>query len=59
MNLASPTDSVLTFDQLSPDDVILLQEHVPAPNELHFILVALVVEPIETGMPQTWNMYKT
>jgi len=41
------------LDQLPPDDVILLQEHVPAPDELHFVLVALVMEPVETGMPQT------
>ena len=46
-------ERVLTFDELAPDDIVLFKQHVPAPIELHLVLVSLVVEAIETCVPET------
>jgi len=39
------------FDEFGPDDVVLLQQDMSAPVELHLILVTLVVEAIEACVP--------
>ena len=47
--------AVLTFDELQPDNVVLLEQNVLAAVELHLVLVTLVVETVETRLPQSWN----
>ena len=44
---------LLTFDELPADDVVLLQQDMFTPVEADLVLVALVVEPVKAGMPQT------
>jgi hypothetical protein len=44
---------VLTFDQLVPDDVILLQQDMATAVELDLILVSLIVEAVEASVPKT------
>ena len=43
--------AVLTFDELQPDNVVLLEQNVLAAVELHLVLVTLVVETVETRLP--------
>ena len=42
---------VLTFGDFVANDVVLLQQNVFTPIERHLVLVALVVEPVEAGLP--------
>ena len=44
---------VLTFDELQPDDVVLLEQNMFTPVELHLVLMTLVMKTIEACLPQT------